>query len=74
MTKEEMIVEIANLNSIVGALQAKLIERNILTQDEINSVVKMSLELGKQILPKVGDETVNKDKILELLEKRINSL
>ena len=74
MTKEEMIVEIANLNSIVGAIQTKLIEKNILTLDEINSLTKMSLETGKQNLSNVSDETIDKGKILELMQNRISSL
>lgn len=74
MSNEQIISQIAILNSYLGAIKSLLIEKNVITLAEINNLTKTSLILGKETLNKVSDESVNKDLIKEIIQKEIDSL
>lgn len=73
MTKEEIIVQLAFLNSTVGAMRSMLIESGIIEKERIDDLVRQRLEISKLGIAQMPDEdkAVSVPKIIELIENQI---
>ena len=76
MTKENIIVQFAHLNSSLAAMRELLIESGAINEQRFNEVNKQFLQTGKESIVKVynEDDSVSIPKLIELLENQIQSI